>query len=82
LVEPYLDISVKSDAEGWAKTLGGLLLPTGSIRLEGAGAVEKLPGFSEGAWWVQDTAASLPAKLLGDVAGKSVADLCAAPGGK
>jgi 16S rRNA (cytosine967-C5)-methyltransferase len=82
LVEPYLDISVKSDAAGWAETLGGLLLPTGSVRLEGAGAVEKLAGFQEGAWWVQDTAASLPAKLLGNVQGQSVADLCAAPGGK
>ncbi len=82
LVEPYLDISVKSDPGHWAAELGGLLLPTGSIRLEGAGAVEKLPGFTEGAWWVQDTAASLPVKLLGNVAGQDVADLCAAPGGK
>jgi 16S rRNA (cytosine967-C5)-methyltransferase len=41
-----------------------------------------LPGFAEGQWWVQDAAAALPARLLGDVAGKSIADLCAAPGGK
>ena len=44
--------------------------------------IADLPGFAEGAWWVQDAAASLPARLLGDVAGKRVADLCAAPGGK
>ncbi|MDR3495154.1 MAG: transcription antitermination factor NusB [Ancalomicrobiaceae bacterium] len=81
-IEPYLDISVKSDAERWAGDLGGLLLPTGSIRLEGAGAVEKLAGFAEGAWWVQDAAAALPARLFGDVAGLDIADLCAAPGGK
>ncbi|MDR3373818.1 MAG: 16S rRNA (cytosine(967)-C(5))-methyltransferase RsmB [Ancalomicrobiaceae bacterium] len=81
-VEPYLDISVKADAARWAHDLGGLLLPTGSIRLEGAGAVEKLAGFGEGAWWVQDAAAALPAKLFGDVAGLDIADLCAAPGGK
>jgi 16S rRNA (cytosine967-C5)-methyltransferase len=42
----------------------------------------ELPGFAEGAWWVQDTAAALPAKLLGDIRGLTVADLCAAPGGK
>jgi 16S rRNA (cytosine967-C5)-methyltransferase len=73
---------VKSDAASWAEKLGGRLLPTGSVRLIGQGAVTALPGFAEGAWWVQDTAASLPARLLGDVGGKRVADLCAAPGGK
>jgi 16S rRNA (cytosine967-C5)-methyltransferase len=46
------------------------------------GPVSGLPGYHEGAWWVQDAAAALPARLLGDVAGKTVADLCAAPGGK
>jgi 16S rRNA (cytosine967-C5)-methyltransferase len=82
LIEPYLDLSVKSDPAHWASELGGMVLPTGSVRIEGAGAVEKLAGFTDGAWWVQDTAASLPAKLLGDVTGLDVADLCAAPGGK
>ena len=46
------------------------------------GQVSLLPGYHEGIWWVQDAAAALPARLLGDVAGQSVADLCAAPGGK
>ncbi|HXI87122.1 MAG TPA: RsmB/NOP family class I SAM-dependent RNA methyltransferase, partial [Parvularculaceae bacterium] len=55
---------------------------TGSIRLTGAGDVAQLPGFRDGEWWVQDAAAALPARLLGDVAGKRVFDLCAAPGGK
>jgi 16S rRNA (cytosine967-C5)-methyltransferase len=82
LGEPPLDITVKEDASGWAEKLGGILLPTGSVRLEGAGRVEELPGYAEGAWWVQDTAASLPVKLLGDVRGQRVLDLCAAPGGK
>ncbi len=50
--------------------------------MTGHGRVEELAGFAEGAWWVQDTAATLPAALLGDVAGKRVIDLCAAPGGK
>ncbi len=54
----------------------------GGLRRSLSGPVEDLPGFAEGAWWVQDAAASLPARLLGDVAGKRVADLCAAPGGK
>jgi 16S rRNA (cytosine967-C5)-methyltransferase len=52
------------------------------VRLAGSQSVETLPGFDEGAWWVQDIAASLPARLLGDVAGLRVLDLCAAPGGK
>jgi 16S rRNA (cytosine967-C5)-methyltransferase len=82
LVEPSLDISVKSDAAGWAEKLGGVLLPWGTVRLVSHGAIEKLPGFHEGEWWVQDAAAALPARLLGDVAGLAVADLCAAPGGK
>jgi 16S rRNA (cytosine967-C5)-methyltransferase len=46
------------------------------------GPVAALPGYQEGAWWVQDAAAALPARLLGDVRGRMVADLCAAPGGK
>ena len=82
LVEPSLDLSVKSDPQGWAVKLGAIALPTGSIRLVPSGPVSDLAGYAEGAWWVQDAAAALPAKLLGDVAGKDVADLCAAPGGK
>lgn len=81
-LEPPLDLSTKDDAAGWAAKLGGELLPTGSIRLADAGPVPSLEGFDGGAWWVQDAAASLPAKLLGGIEGKTVADLCAAPGGK
>jgi 16S rRNA (cytosine967-C5)-methyltransferase len=80
--EPALDLSVKSDAPQWAEKLGGFVLPTGSVRAVVHGAVTALPGFDEGAWWVQDAAAALPVRLLGDVAGRRVADLCAAPGGK
>ncbi len=82
LIEPPLDLTVKSDAALWAERLQGRVLPTGSVRLMPKGRIESLPGFDEGAWWVQDVAASLPARLLGDVKGKRVADLCAAPGGK
>lgn len=77
-----LDVSVKSDAPVWAEKLGGELLPGGVIRLKGSHHVETLPGFAEGEWWVQDFAATLPARLLGDVRGKRVIDLCASPGGK
>ncbi|MCK6452010.1 MAG: RsmB/NOP family class I SAM-dependent RNA methyltransferase [Alphaproteobacteria bacterium] len=80
--EPPLDLCVKEDAPGWAKKLGADLLPTGGLRRHGGGAISELPGFAEGAWWVQDAAASLPAKLLGEVRGRKVIDLCAAPGGK
>ncbi len=62
--------------------LGGRVLPTGSVRAIAHGPISQLPGYAEGAWWVQDAAAALPAKLLGDVRGLAVADLCAAPGGK
>ncbi|MGR3823345.1 MAG: RsmB/NOP family class I SAM-dependent RNA methyltransferase [Salipiger marinus] len=77
-----LDLTVKEDAAGWAERLGAELLPTGSLRLTEAGQVSGLPGFDEGAWWVQDAAAALPVRLLGDVAGRRALDLCAAPGGK
>nr|WP_318912466.1 RsmB/NOP family class I SAM-dependent RNA methyltransferase [Shinella zoogloeoides] len=84
LLEPSaIDLTVKSDPEGWAAKLGGRVLPTGSVRLPAAsGAIPALEGFEAGQWWVQDAAASLPAKLFRDLAGKRVADLCAAPGGK
>jgi 16S rRNA (cytosine967-C5)-methyltransferase len=82
-VEAPVDFTVKSDPERWAADLGGTVLPTGSVRVARLAApVAELPGFSEGEWWVQDAAASLPARLFGDIAGLRVADLCAAPGGK
>lgn len=81
--EPALDLAVKSDAEVWAVRLGGTLLPGSHIRLpENHGAVTALPGFDEGAWWVQDAAAGMPVLLFGDLKGKTALDLCAAPGGK
>jgi 16S rRNA (cytosine967-C5)-methyltransferase len=82
LREAALDVSVKIDPLGWATRLSGHLLPTGSVRLLPEGRIEHLPGFEEGNWWVQDAAAALPVKLLGNVKGLRVADLCAAPGGK
>jgi 16S rRNA (cytosine967-C5)-methyltransferase len=80
--EPGVDISVKSDAPGWAERLGGLLLPNGSIRLHERLHVPALPGYADGEWWVQDAAASLPARLIAAQPGERVLDLCAAPGGK
>lgn len=79
-----LDLTLKpgEDMESWADRLDAALLPWGSLRIAKASDVRALAGFDEGAWWVQDAAASLPAKLLGDIAGKRVIDLCAAPGGK
>ena len=80
--EPALDLTVKQDAESWAERLRGRVLPTGTVRTLAHGAISLLPGFSEGAWWVQDAAAALPVRLLGDIQGKNIAELCAAPGGK
>lgn len=83
--EPALDITVKDDAAGWAAKLEGTLTPTGSVRLANGGQVAALEGFDEGAWWVQDAAAALPAQLvLSAVKNPNpvLFDLCAAPGGK
>ena len=84
LQEPYLDVSVKKDRsiDGWMRKLDAVRLATGSLRLTTNMPVQKLEGYHQGAWWVQNAAASIPANLLGDVSGMSVADLCAAPGGK
>jgi 16S rRNA (cytosine967-C5)-methyltransferase len=82
LAEPPLDLTVKSDVKGWAERLGGIALPSGSVRCSGVGRIEDLEGYGDGAWWVQDAAAALPVKLFGDVSGLSAVDLCAAPGGK
>ncbi|HXF87345.1 MAG TPA: transcription antitermination factor NusB [Xanthobacteraceae bacterium] len=80
--EPPLDLTVKGNPAETAALLGGQVLPTGSVRLVPRGPVTRMPGYAEGEWWVQDAAAALPAKLLGDMRGLRVADLCAAPGGK
>jgi 16S rRNA (cytosine967-C5)-methyltransferase len=77
-----VDITVKADAAGWAERLGGVLLPTGSVRLLDRTPVRELPGYDEGEWWVQDAAAALPVRVLAPRPGERIADLCAAPGGK
>lgn len=84
LGEAPLDITVKNPAmrDYWAETLEAEILPSGTLRRAAGGAVVDLPGFEDGMWWVQDASSALPARLLGDIAGKPVIDLCAAPGGK
>jgi len=82
LREAPLDLTLRYDAETWRTALDGVLLPTGTLRRAAGGALASLPGYAEGAWWVQDAAAALPARLFGDVSGREVIDLCAAPGGK
>ncbi len=81
--EPPLDLTLRdtSMTAEWAEHLGGASLAPGHVRL-GRASVPDLPGFAEGAWWVQDLAASLPARLLGARTGERILDLCAAPGGK
>lgn len=82
LETPPIDLTVRKDPAGWAEKLGGTVILNGSVRLSDGADVTALPGFEEGAWWVQDAAARLVIGLLGDVSGKQVLDLCAAPGGK
>lgn len=86
---PPLDITLKpsEDRDAWIARFQeagheAVALPAGAIRFKRVSDITALPGFEAGAWWVQDIAASLPVKLFGDLAGKSVFDLCAAPGGK
>ena len=79
---PTLDITPKSDAEDWADILDGELIDGRTVRRAFDGDPTRLDGFAEGHWWVQDAAAALPAALFGDLTGRHVVDLCAAPGGK
>ena len=81
---PPIDITLKdpSKINCWAKKLGGRIVFQESIRLENGKQISALPGFKEGDWWVQDAAASMPIRLLNNLAGKKVLDLCAAPGAK
>lgn len=76
--EAPIDLTLRGDGPD----PGGESLPTGSRRLPPGTRVADLPGYAEGAFWVQDAAATLPARLLAVAAGERVADLCAAPGGK
>lgn len=85
LVEADIDITLKNPKERiyWAGELEGAILPTGTIRRVAGGNITELKGYDEGEWWVQDAAAALPVKILEpSIAGKTVIDLCAAPGGK
>jgi 16S rRNA (cytosine967-C5)-methyltransferase len=77
-----LDLSARKDPAALAEAVGGIVLPTGSVRVADAGQVTTMPGFAEGDWWVQDAAAALPVKILAPQKGEAVLDLCAAPGGK
>lgn len=81
LLEPPLDLWVPRNRDAWTRRLDAQELLTGTLRRPLAD-VRYLMGFTHGAWWVQDAAASLPARLFGDVHGRTVVDLCAAPGGK
>lgn len=84
LAEAPLDITVKKREEEklWESTLESSRLPTGTLRRTGGGNVADFPGLADGSWWVQDASSALPVRLMGDIAGKKVIDLCAAPGGK
>jgi 16S rRNA (cytosine967-C5)-methyltransferase len=83
LDEPPLDLTARADPIATARRVGADVLPTGSLRLRTREApLVALPGFATGDWWVQDAAAALPAMLLGEIRGRRVIDLCAAPGGK
>ncbi len=81
---PPTDLTLReaTGAAELADTLGAICLPTGGLRLANPGQISTLPGYQDGAWWVQDAAAAMPVRGLGDITGLNVIDLCAAPGGK
>ena len=85
-MQPPLDITLKNDSMDtkieWGKKLSAKIISQNSIRLSPVADVTSLRGYKEGEWWVQDCAAALPARLMGNIRGKNVIDLCAAPGGK
>lgn len=78
---PPIDLSLRDQTDDWAEKLGGTSLAPGHVRLPAGARITELAGFEEGAWWVQDISASLPARLIGTGTGRAL-DLCAAPGGK
>ncbi|MBE6443795.1 MAG: methyltransferase domain-containing protein [Alphaproteobacteria bacterium] len=80
MLQPSLDITCISEES--AKKLGGYKLPLGTVRLTVKGKINLLPDYNKGTWWVQDFSSSLAIKMLGEVKGKKVLELCAAPGGK
>lgn len=82
LVEPHTDLTAKGDPDELAQQVDGRIVAAGTVRVDHRGPITGLPGFATGDWWVQDAAAALPARLLGEVRGRRVIDLCAAPGGK
>ncbi|GFE66310.1 RsmB/NOP family class I SAM-dependent RNA methyltransferase [Litoreibacter roseus] len=79
-----LDLTLKNDLDPveWAASLQAEILPTGTLRIDRSAQVTDLPGYHDGSWWVQDAAAALPVRMLGNVSGLTALDLCAAPGGK
>lgn len=83
-VPPAVDLTLRDPAATaeWVEKLGGESLAPGHIRIGRDRQITELPGFAEGEWWVQNISASIPARLLGAGDGKTVLDLCAAPGGK
>lgn len=85
LTEAPLDLTVKNrgQVQDWSEKLGADILPGGTLRIRHpSGGIDALPGFTDGAWWIQDLSASLPVKVMGDITGKTVFDICSAPGGK
>ncbi|MCP4395148.1 MAG: methyltransferase domain-containing protein [Alphaproteobacteria bacterium] len=82
LREAPLDITVKENPDNWVEKLEGQAMPLGAVRLGYKRRLRELEGFEGGDWWVQDAAASMPVKLMSNVAGLNVLDMCAAPGGK
>ncbi len=83
IAEAPVDLAFKQNSAGKENEHLGTILPNGTLRLRQPHApITDLPGYEQGNWWVQDAAATLPARLFGDIADQQALDMCAAPGGK
>ena len=82
IIEPPLDLTVKENPIEWAKKLNGTVTKSGSVRLQNFSYIPDIEGYDTGDWWVQDAAATIPVKILGDIKNKNIIDMCSAPGGK
>lgn len=84
LNEAPLDLTIRDEKEKtyWSSAFKATEIGVGTLRVEEHGLISDLQGFQEGHWWIQDAAAAIPARLFGNIEGKTVIDLCAAPGGK
>ena len=82
---PPIDITIKNSASqcNYFEQLKGSSVNLSHFRLSQNTSLLKMKGYCSGDWWVQSLAASLPVEIAPmELKGKTVLDICCAPGGK